>query len=157
MIQLNIMLLMTYEEYKKFKHSTPYAFSIPCGTNILYYFGERHSYDPAHEEWVAEKIFWQQFLKATQEHKRIVFVEGGKRPVGESEEKSISTDGGMGFITYLAHQADIDTYCPEPNRSYERQELLRQFSKEESQYYYFARVVGQWNRKQEPKPNFESC
>ena len=150
------MPLMTYEEYSAIKHITPYTFSIPSGSNVLYYFGERHSFDPKYEQWTSEKVFWQSFLDASHGHKRIAFVEGRKRPVPESEEQGILTDGGMGFITYLAHQQGIDTHCPEPKRSDERQELLKQFSREESQYYYFARVVGQWNRKQEPKPDFES-
>lgn len=146
------MPLMTYEEYSTIKRSTPYTFSV---SNVLYYFGERHSFDPIDEQWGSEKVFWQSFLEATQGHKRIVFVEGRKRPVSESEEQGILRDGGMGFITYLAHQEGVDTHCPEPNRSQERQDLLKQFSREESQYYYFARVVGQWNRNKEPKPDFE--
>ena len=146
---------MTYEQYREIKHPTPYTFSIQSGSNFLYYFGERHSYDPAHEEWIIEKTFWQSFLKDTEGHKRIVLVEGGKRKTEATEEQSIVNGGGMGFITYLASQQGIDTVCPEPDRAYERKELLKHFSREESQYYYFARVVGQWNRRQEPKPDFE--
>ncbi len=82
-------------------------------------------------------------------------MEGGKRDIKPTEQEAIIQEGGMGFITYLAHQEDIDTFCPEPDRVYEQAELLKQFSREESQYYYFARVVGQWNRKQDPKPDFE--
>jgi hypothetical protein len=71
------------------------------------------------------------------------------------EEQVIVKHGGMGLMRYLAHQEGIDVYSPEPDAIYERTELLKQFSSEEIQYYYFARVVFQWNRKQEPKPDFE--
>jgi hypothetical protein len=149
------MPLMTYQKYNGLKHSTPYTFTLNLGTNVLYYYGERHSYDPVHTQWDTEKVFWQSFLEKTTSSKRIVFVEGSKRTVESDEVQAILKDGGMGFITHLANKEGIDTYCPEPDRTFERTELLKQFSKEESQYYYFARVVGQWNRKQEPKQDFE--
>ncbi len=157
MIQSLHMPLMTYDEYESLdpRPKKPYPFSIQSDHNALYYFGEGHSYDPYNEQWVEEKIFWQSFLKATEGQKRIVFVEGRKRSVINTEEQAILTDGGMGLATYLAHQEGIDTFCPEPDRTYEKNELIKQFSKEEVQYYYFARVVGQWNRKQEPRPDFE--
>lgn len=146
---------MSFEEYAASRHPTPYTFSIQSGSSCLYYFGERHSYDPTHEEWDIEKKFWQSFLNDTEGKKRMVFVEGTRRTSAADEASAILNDGGMGLITYLAHQENIDTYCPEPDRTYERSELLKHFSKEESQYYYFARIVGQWNKRQEPRPDFE--
>lgn len=149
------MPLMSYDDYSKTRHGTPYTLSLNSGSNFLYYFGERHSFNPADEQWVEQKKFWQDFLQKTVNQKRIVFVEGGIRPIEENEEQSILKHGGMGLATYLAHQENIETYSPEPSEKYEREELGKKFSKQEIQYYYFARIVHQWSRKQDPKPNFE--
>lgn len=149
------MPLMSYDEYHKIRHNIPYKLLLKSGSNSLYYFGERHSFDPKNEQWIEEKEFWQDFLKNTTNQKRIIFTEGGIRPVEESEEQSILKHGGMGLATYLASQENIDTYSPEPSEKYERNELEKNFSKEEIQYYYFARIVYQWGLKEEPKPDFE--
>lgn len=149
------MSLMTYEEYSKTQHKTPYTVVIQSGINFLYYFGERHSFNPNDEQWVEEKKFWKDFLDKTKDTKRIVFIEGGKRSYEENEKQSIITNGGMGLATYLAKQEGIETYSPEPNEKYERNELEKKFSKEEIEYYYFARVVHQWGLTQEPKPDFQ--
>lgn len=149
------MPLMTYDEYQKTEHETPYAISLKSSSNFLYYFGERHSFNPKDEQWIEAKKIWLDFLKQTENTKRIVFIEGGKRPHEIDEEQSILKHGGMGLATYLAQQSKIDTYSPEPDEKYERGELGKEFSREQIQYYYFARVVHQWGRKQNPKPNFE--
>lgn len=148
------MPLMTYEEYRKVRHKTPYTYSINSGSNILYYFGERHSFNPDDVQWLEMKSYWQDFLEKSKCHKRIVFVEGGQRPSEDTQEQAIIKHGGMGLVTYLAKQEGVEIYSPEPNEKYERGELVKQFSKEEIQYYYFARIVHQWGNKQEPKPDF---
>ena len=149
------MPLMTYDEYQKNRHKTPYLLTIRAGSNFLYYFGERHSFNPEDTQWVEEKEFWNKFLSDTENQKRIVFVEGGKRPDEVDEKQSILKHGGMGLATYFAHQAGIETYSPEPNEKWERSELEKEFTREQIQCYYFSRVVHQWGRKQNPKPVFE--
>ena len=148
-------LLMSYEEYQKTRHKTPYTVLLKAGSNFLFYFGERHSFNPSDEQWIEEKIFWRDFLQKTEGQKRIVFTEGGKRPNEENEEQSILKHGGMGLATFLAYQEKIETYSPELSESYERSEMEKIFSREQIQYYYFARIVHQWSRKQNPKPDFE--
>ncbi len=149
------MPLMSYEEYSKIRHKTPYTFSIKSGSNFLYYFGERHSFNPADTEWVEQRKFWNDFLWKTKDTKRIVFVEGGIPPIEVSEEQSIIKHGGMGLATYLARQEGIETYSPEPQGKYEREELEKEFSKDEIQYYYYARAVHQWGRMQNSELSFE--
>jgi len=149
------MPLMSYEEYKKNKHPTPYWFSVQFGTRFLYYFGEEHSYDPSNIQWIEEKKIWLEFIKRSKLSKRIVFVEGGRRPVEQTQTDSILNHGGMGFITFLAHKEKISTFSPEPDSRWSRQLLQKQFSRKHIQYYYFARTVHQWSRKQNPKPRFE--
>ena len=74
---------------------------------------------------------------------------------GMVEEESIVHDGGMGLLTYLAHEAGVESYSPEPSEHEERAELEKYFSREEIQYYYFARAVDQWTRKAEPRLDLE--
>ncbi len=151
------MPLMTYEEYAKieYEHEIPYTFILNYDPNYLFYFGEEHSYDPSDKQWAIENNFWLEFIKKTDEHKRIVFVEGGIRPVETTEEESIRKYGGMGFVTYLASKNSIDTYSPEPNQKEQRVVLEKSFSKKEIQYYFFARQIPQWHRHQNPKLDFE--
>lgn len=149
------MPLMSYEEYQNTHHETPYKVVLQSGSNFLYYFGECHSYNPVDPQWLQLKKFWEDYLQKTNTQKRIVFTEGGIRPYVKSVEESILTHGGMGLVTHLATRAGINTYSSEPNEKTEREELERKFSREQIQYYYFARAVHQRNGKHEPKPNFE--
>ncbi len=148
------MPILSYEQYSKIRHKIPYTVSLSSGSNSLYYFGEKHSFDPSDPQWTALKDFWNEFLEKTKNQKRIVFIEGGIRPVEESEEQSIIKHGGMGLVTFLAHQENIEVHSPEPDEAYERSELEKTFSRDIIQYYYFARIVLQWGRKTYPKPNF---
>lgn len=148
------MPLMTYNDYVKQRHSVPYTFILESKGNFIYYFGEAHSFDPEHPQWVGQKDFWNDFVKNTEGKKRIAFIEGGERPVSKDEKEAILNHGGMGLVTWLAHEAGIERFSPEPDEKYERDELEKNFTKEEIQYYYFARVVHQWHRKN-PQPNFE--
>lgn len=149
------MPLMTEDEYSRIKHKTPYVYKIQTGKQFLYYFGEKHSFNPDDSQWVQVRNFFSDFVKNTENQKRIAFVEAGRPPVKETENGSILEAGGTGLITFLASQLNIEVYCPEPSRVYEIRELEKQFSREEIEYYYFARIVNQWGRIPDPKPKFE--
>jgi len=57
------MPLMTYNEYVNKRHSIPYTYILESKGNLVYYFGENHSFDLAHPQWEGEKVFWNEFLK----------------------------------------------------------------------------------------------
>ncbi len=149
------MPLLTHEEYSKTNHKTPYVYKIQNKNQFLYYFGERHSFDPKNKQWIQVKKFWFDFIKNTVNSKRVAFVEAGNPSSEETEEKAILEAGGTGFISFLSSRSNIEVYCPEPNRTYEMNELKKQYSREEIEYYYFARIVHQWNKIPDPKPKFE--
>jgi hypothetical protein len=146
--------LMNWGEYAKLEHSLPYKFILENRDVSVFYFGERHSFDPNDEQWKEEELFWRDFLEKTKTKKRIVFVEGGIRKIEKTAEMGILEQGGMGYVTYLASLEGIETFSPEPSEKHERDELEKRFSKEAIQYYYFARMVYQWGKKNDPKPNF---
>lgn len=149
------MPLLTQDEYSKIKHKIPYIYKIQNKTQFLFYFGERHSFDPNNKQWIQIKKFWFDFIKKTENQKRVAFIEAGRPSAKETEEKAILEAGGTGLITFLASQSNIKIYCPEPNKTYEMHELEKQFSREEIEYYYFARIVHQWWKIPDPKPIFE--
>ncbi len=145
--------LMSEQEYKEKKRELPYPITIESNSASLYYFGEAHSFDPEDEQWEKDKEFWQKFLEKTEGKSRVAFVEGGTRRLWSSETESIEKDGGMGLITWLAHEAGIEIHSPEPDEAEERAELEKQFSRDEIQYYYFARMAHQWARIVAQKPD----
>lgn len=77
------------------------------------------------------------------------------REFDASEGKAIIRNGGMGLLTHLVHNDGVITFSPEPPDAYERKELEKQFSRDEIEYYYFARMAYQWCKKGKQRPDFE--
>lgn len=131
--------IMSYQEYAKIQHETPYIFSLDRASQHLVYFGAKHISDPAHQQFLMLEKEWQQFLHKTGGKNCMVIVEGNKRPVRQTKDEAIRTAGGEGgFITFLAHQAAIETICPEPAHDWLIKELSGKFSLEEIAYKDFA-------------------
>jgi hypothetical protein len=147
-------LLYSYEDWKTVYKKIPYCFKIEKNRQYTYYFGANHSHDPKNEQFPILKEFWGDFVEKINDRKSVVFIEGGLRKRIESEDTAIKEDSEAGLVTFLAHTAGIPAYCPEPDATKERESLLKKFSKEEIQYYYFARVAHAWHRRN-PKPDFE--
>lgn len=146
---------MSFDDYNKVDHQTPYQYSIQKNQQILYYFGANHSRDPQDKQYEMMRKFWKEFLQKTDHKKSVVFVEGGKRPVCDSEDEAITKGAEAHFITYLAAKQNIDTFSPEPPEKFRLEELAKRFSKEEITYYDFARAALQWNRHHGNKPDFK--
>jgi hypothetical protein len=85
------MPLLTYEEYRKANHPGPHIFELKLQNNSLFYFGERHSFDPKDPQWNQVKDLWQKFAADTSA-KKIAFVEGGVRDIFPTETESITSD-----------------------------------------------------------------
>lgn len=131
----------------------PYFSLISTGNQCLFFLGTQHTFDPNNTQFKGLKKYWHQFLKKTQNSKKIVFVEGGIRPVDsiKSDKEAITQYGENGLITYFAFQSGIDVISPEPGFENEIMQL-NDFSKKEAMYYYFARIVHQWQRIIEKPP-----
>ena len=148
-------LLGSYKDDYKVRYPGPYTFIVSNNDQYIYYFGSKHSFDPADSQFKEIKSFWQDFLEKTKKKNCIVFVEGGERLIYETAEESILKQGEMGYITYLAAQENIETFSPEPPGKLIFKALERKFSRNEITYYFFARVCYQWNNLKE-KPDFKS-
>jgi len=144
--------LMSYGDYVKAKPKIPFIFKIKKGDKWLYYFGAKHTYDFNDSQFETLKNTWDEFIDVSKEP-RIALVEGGVRQVQKNEKAAILEDGEAGLLEFLAHNENITISSPEPTRKDETQDLESEFSNEEIEYYYFARMVDQWSRL-EKKPDF---
>ncbi len=138
-------LLYTYADWGTIGHKAqPYHIELANQGQSLFYFGANHSRDPENIQYPALRAYWHEFLEKAETRKAIVLLEGGLRPLAKNEKDAIHKNSEAGFMTFLANKEKINVESPEPSNYDERQELLMQFSKEEIQYYYFARMVNQW-------------
>lgn len=146
--------LMTYDEYMMTDISVPHFFKIKKSEQYLYYFGANHSHDPSDNQYTLIKKHWKDFVSKTNAKNSVVVIEGGLREVMKSEAEAIRRGAEANFITYLANKKGYKRICLEPGRQVEMKDLLKKYTKEEMQYYYFARVVNQWGGLPD-KPKFE--
>lgn len=137
--------LMSFDEYNKVDHPTPYSFKVETGKQYLYYFGANHSRDPQDKQYEMIRVFWREFLEKTGGKNCLVIVEGGKRKVCDSEEEAIHRGSEASFITYLAAKEGTETFSPEPPEKLKFEELAKHFGKDEIAFYHFARMAHQWN------------
>lgn len=146
---------MTYDEYAKIENESPYLYTLVKHGQGLWYFGAHHSFNPADEQFITLRTFWNSFINhlGTDTKRGVALVEGGVRRDSPNETDAIIKDGEAGFVSFLASKQSILLESPEPPLSYEFQELSRMFKKEEIYYYYFARIVSQWNTMSE-RPDF---
>ncbi len=151
--------IMSYEKYASVSRSGPYRFQLSKSNQNFFYFGANHSCEPHNKQYQMLEKFWQEFLRKTKGKNCVVLVEGSKRFVGQNKEDAIMHNGGEGgFITFLAHQANIGTECPEPSEIFLLNELQEHFSEEEIIYFRFAQAVLQFNRhkKADERLDFET-
>jgi hypothetical protein len=136
--------IMSYTEYAKKRHTSPYMFELSKENQHLFYCGASHSCDPNDKLYPALESFWESFLQKTQGTDCVVLVEGSLRNLHESTctTEAIRRAGGEGgFITFLAQQSNIPVACPEPNEHYVLQQLQEQFSQEQIAYMRLAQVT----------------
>lgn len=148
MQEISLDKLMTYEEYNSLKISMSlYSFDIHKYGKYLYYIGSNHSFNPEDEQYALIERRWNEFSQLAKNERPIVFVESKVWPIESSKLEAIKKHFENGFITYLASQRRTEIYCPEPDPTWERNELLKAFSKDEIQTYYFVRLCWSWNNR----------
>lgn len=147
-------LLYSYADWNKIARHNP-TLEIIKDDQIFYYFGANHSHDPQDEQYPRLRKYWEDFLQKTKSNKRVFLVEGGVRAVRANEEEAIRKGSEGDLVTLWASKLETPIFCPEPKRSEEYAELLKEYSKEEIAYYFFARVINQWHRHLKDIPDFE--
>lgn len=122
----------------------PEFISLERNNNILFYCGVRHSWNPNDLQFVFLKEAFSQFLKVSKDPMAV--VEAQNWVILSDENETIRQGGESSFIAFLCKQKNIPVVCFEPSRGDEMNALLEKFSKEQIEYYYFARTVAQWHR-----------
>lgn len=142
-----------YAEASKEYGPGPIMFEIENNKQSMFYFGANHSRNPADSQYPALKSYWKKFLQATTGKDRIVLVEGGLRSLEKDEKTAIERSSEGGLITLLAHNANVQTACPDI-RSEELLKQLPDISKEEDLLYDFLIWFNNFRTLTEPKPDF---
>lgn len=132
----------------------PEYFVLKKDSQTFYCFGAQHTYEPNDEQINAVESLWREFLSISKDQKKVVLIEGGLRPSFISKEEAILNDGETGFLSWLAEKEHVPAMTAEPDEKQERVELLKRFSKEEIQLYYFLRWIYQWSNLLS-KPSFQ--
>ncbi|MEK7515040.1 MAG: hypothetical protein AAB608_01505 [Patescibacteria group bacterium] len=142
-----------YEETAKRYGRSPYTFKIENDRQSLFYFGANHSRDPSDPQYPILKEYWNTFLKTTEGRERIVLVEGRLRTLLKDEEAAIKGGSEGGFITLLAHEANVAVACPDLSDE-ELVERLSDIPREETLLYWFLTFMNNFQRQASPKPHF---
>ncbi len=127
-------------------------FNFQKNGKILFYLGVKHSRDIRDPQFEFIRQKWNEFISLAKFP--LVVIESDPKKLFESEEKTILHQGESGFIKFLAQKSGVPVVCFEPDRNKEMNYLLNYFTKEQIEYYYFARIVAQWYRLIE-KPSIE--
>lgn len=150
--------LLTFEEYVKTKHPTPYFYTInKSDKQFLYYFGATHSFESTHPQFEILEKKWRDFTNKTAKRKRnrILLVEYLIDEFNDNRQSDIILKyGEAGFAIHLAKKDKINFKCPEPPIKYQIKELLKSYDVKKVVYFYFIRNLGQWY-KLKLRPKFE--
>lgn len=130
----------------------PIFFSLQRNGKILFYLGVRHSRDDKDPQFEFIRQKWDEFVSLAKNP--LAIVECGPGQIPETDKKSILKGGEHKFVGFLAKRDGTPAACFEPNQKEEMDYLLGRFTKEQIEYYYFARIVSQWYRLIE-KPSIE--
>jgi hypothetical protein len=132
----------------------PYVFNFVKSGRQIVYFGANHSPDPNNKQYPRLLKRWAEFIQATKNAKRAVLVETSIIKPAKNPNEAIRLGAESALMQYLAKKERVKIHCPEPSFSEQAILLLKDFSKEEVEYYFFAQVVVQWHRYAK-KPDFE--
>lgn len=108
----------------------------PRGTQLRY-FGVRHTYDPADEQWATMTAAWDT-LRPT-----IAFYEGPVGSAADSADVAIRRGGEPGFLRFLARTNDVPAHSLEPSRAAEVDYLLGHFTPEQVMLFFTLRIVNE--------------
>ncbi len=100
------------EARKQYGHS-PFTFEIEKNGQVLFYFGANHSTDPENNQFPILRTYWKKFLEKTKGKDKIVLIEGGLRPLAQTEKEAIEKSSEGGLATYLANKENVPITSPD--------------------------------------------
>jgi hypothetical protein len=124
--------LISYAERNKASNPV-FLLDLLSSSKGLYYFGARHSVDPADSQFVEIEQAW------TKAKPTIAFYEGPNRPIAESRDETIKQAGESGFVRFLATRDGVQFVSLEPSPQDEVSFLLKKFSPEQVTLFFVLR------------------
>lgn len=117
--------IISAREYNSIEHDAPHIFDITKGARQLVYFGSSHTATDLPED----EVFWERLRTSFSDFvtrqrnmgsNGIVYIEGGVRDTATTSGEPVSEHdlrlrGEMAYTQYLAEQAGIEVYSPEPS------------------------------------------
>lgn len=129
---MNKKLLMSFEEYSKTKHETPYFYSVISDNRLLYYFGANHSRDYKHSQYKQLIEKWEEFVNKSKGKDITIVVESAEFTTKcASLKEYIRRYGEFGAGVYLAQKDQATVVLGEPKTKEIIDHLLKKYSKDE--------------------------
>lgn len=144
---MNKNLLMSYDDYLKVKHKTPYFYIFRSRNQSLYYFGANHSRNSNHPQFNLLMEKWKEFVIETDGKKKAVIIEARElSKKWTTLKESIVERGEVGAGTYLAGESGSLLVFGEPEDSEIVNYLLdKKFSKEEILLFFESIAIKFWH------------
>lgn len=112
-------------------------------SNSLYFFGARHTNDPADQQFISLKESWKEFLEKTGKGK-IAFTEGATGEIPRDYEEAIREYGETGALHWLGREAGVEVRRPEPRDDDTRRDLIASFDVSLVAYTIIAQNLSSW-------------
>lgn len=100
-----------------------------------------------------EKL-WKNFVALKFNKNSLVVIEALDQKKLSSKSEAIMAGAESAYMEYLAREQKYKIVCPEPSFDRQAKLLLHNFSKDQIEYYFFARTIAQWHR-YKIKPDFK--
>lgn len=125
--------ILTYEQYARIEHDTPYVLEFRVGNGALLLYGVRHTFDPADAQIADIRREWARFRPT------LAFNEGGNPPTASSISETVQRVGEVGLVRLLAGADHVPVATFEPLRAAEREALLENYSPEQVKVFLALR------------------
>jgi hypothetical protein len=133
-----------YERKEKGVIDDPYLIKLRRGSQILTFFGTRHSNEIADPQNGAIEREWQLYVN-NENPSKVAFSEGGVRPLMSTREEAISKWSEPGLLRWLADRDGVQLASPEPSDAEEILYLREHgFALADIMTYYFVRQTVQY-------------
>lgn len=141
--------VMSFDEYTKIHHDTPYVLRITEGDLELIYYGARHSFD------TADPMFDDIERRFTAMRPTIAFNEGGDPPALSDRDEAIRNYGDSGFLRYMAKTHGVEAQNLDLPPEHESRILRSKYTKPQVLLFYVVRQLGTYNNMPDP-PDFDT-
>lgn len=145
---MNKNLLLSYGEYAKMHHETPYLYRLESKGQLLYYFGAQHSRDPEHPQYKLLVEKWGEFIHESQSQriKTAVVIEAFEISAQRlSLEECVKRYGERGAGAYMADKDKALLVFGEPKMEDVVLYLLKKYSKEEIVLFFECVALNFWH------------